>query len=110
MKEDFVLVEYEMAIAVNKITNTIDFLSRSIDSYIKILSDVQKKGIEDRMICSELSDLAERVRNKQESLEILYNELGKEVNSGIRDVETNDNFEFPSDFMTNVISLLSMFL
>lgn len=109
MKADFVLSESEVSIAVNQIMNHAEFLSQSIDTYIKILSQVQSEGIKDKLICSQLSNLATSVKEKQAGIAQVYENLANYINTEFNDVEDGDNFVFPFDFMTEVTSLLSRF-
>lgn len=109
MKADFVLAQSEISIAVNQIVNHAEFLSQSIDTYIEILSQVQGKGIKDKLICSQLSDLASSVKEKQVNIAQIYENLGKYMEAEFNDVQDGDNFIFPFDLMTEVTSLLSQF-
>lgn len=110
MKQDFILAESEISIAVNKMTNVSDFLVKSVDNYISILSDMQEKGIHDKRICAELSALAEQVKANRASIQAVSSKLGGYIRNGILNAEIYDNFSFPSDFMTEVTSLLARFL
>lgn len=109
MKTDFFLDESEISIAVNQMINHAEFLSQSIDTYIGILSQIQGNGIKDRLICSQLSDLAISVKEKQVGIAQVYENLGKYMETEFNEVQEGDNFIFPFDIMTEVTSLLSRF-
>ena len=111
MKNDFVASESEISIAVNKITNMAKVMSDSIDSYVSILSDIQTSGIKDQMICAELNAIIYLAKSYQIVISAVNEDLAsKIINPALSEVESNDNFQFPSDFMTEVTYLLSQFL
>lgn len=109
MKNDFVLSESEISIAVNKITKHAEFLAQSIDTYITILSEIQNKGIKDKLICGELSNLAADAKRNQDSIVKVYEKLNLYIKAELDEVESGDYFKFPSDFMVEITSLLSKF-
>lgn len=112
MKNDFVLSENEFSMAVNKISNMAEALSDSIDSYVSILSEVQtNNGIKDQMICAELNAIMYLAKSYQGKISSVSKKLAATIiNPVISDAEANDNFQFPSDFMTEVTYLLSQFI
>lgn len=110
MKQDFILAESEISTAVNKITNMANFLVQSVDDYIAVLSKLQTDGINDNRICAEISELAALVKSNRASVQAVSDQLAGYINVGISEAESCDNFQFPSDFMTEVTSLLSRFI
>lgn len=110
MNKDTIYDEMELSIAANNLLNYADFLSRSIESYIILINEVQENGIKDELICSKLSDLVSRVTPYKTAI---YNEVEKinsEINKAIEDVSKADNFKFPDSILKDIISLLSEFL
>lgn len=109
MKNDFIMSESEISSAVTALYQQAEFLEQSIDRYIKILSNIQNGGIRDKLICSELSNLAELATKNQDRIAQVYENLATYMNSEFNEAEGEDNFKFPSDFMTEVTSILSRF-
>ncbi len=110
MKDDFILAENEVSIAVNKISNLAAALSASIDRYIEILSDVQTKGIRDQQISGQISSIQSTARSYQGAIAELQQELIEKIlNPAIEDAETEDAFIFPSEAMAEVKHMLSKF-
>lgn len=111
MKKDFVLDEGEFSIAVHKISNLSLALSESIDNYISILSDLQTNGIKDDKICLELQEIMALAKTYQKDILAVNEKLAADIiNPEISDVEAEDCFSFPSDFMVEVTYFLSRFL
>lgn len=101
--------ELELSKAANAIVNYAGFLSRSIASYINILADVQSKGINDDLVCSKLSDLAQKLSNYDESIYETCTRISACVSRDITGIEAADNFRFPSDLTTIISALLAEF-
>jgi hypothetical protein len=102
--------EPELSAAANSIVNYADFLSRSIATYINILSDVQTKGINDVLVCAKLGDLADKLKNYDQSILDNCTKLSTYVSQDIADVEAADNFSFPGDLTSAIAALLAKFL
>jgi len=110
MRADIVCAEGELSVAANNLVEYADFLSRAMQSYIAILSDIQEKGIQDDLICSKLSSIADSLRPYLTSVEDECMDIAMDVRSYITEVARADNFKFPADITSTIGSLLAHFL
>lgn len=108
--KDVICSEAELSIAANNIVEYADFLVRSIESYVSILSEIQGDGIKDDLVCARLSEIA----NKLSPCKITISKVCEDVQSGITsymsDVSAADKFVFPSDITSTIATLVSQFL
>ena len=54
MNTDIVCAEGELSIAANNLAEYADFLSRIMEAYVDILSQIQNNGIQDDLFCLKL--------------------------------------------------------
>lgn len=109
MGKDVVCVESELAIASNQITGYADFLSRSIESYVAILKGIQERGIQDDLVCSKLSEIAQSVTPYKEYIVKTCDEIAAEIRDYVDQMTQADSFQFPRDIMLDVSTEISQF-
>ena len=68
MAKDIVCAEAELSIAANNLVEYADFLSRTMESYVAVLSEIQEKGIQDDLVCSKLSSIAQSLKPYKTSI------------------------------------------
>ena len=111
MDRDIVYDESEISIAANNALNYADFLSRCVDEYVGILSEMLKnKGIKDDNVSPRLEQLANTLAPYRIAIYECQKRIKSSVNGCINDVASADNFKFPTDVITTIINLLSKFL
>lgn len=110
--EKYVYIEEgEMSKACNQIKSYADFLSRSIEEYLKELASIQNdKVIADDLICSKLSALAEQVMPYKTSIYEECKKIDSIIQKEIQDIKTEDNFKYPAEMISTISSLLAKFL
>lgn len=101
----------EIRKAYNNISNYIDFLDRMYTEYTKVISDLVKQGIKSAEISSALADINDEVSsytgpNEGLCLIMLKNAIEQYFNA----ISNVDDMVYPSNYMDEVRSLLSMFL
>lgn len=109
---DFILSEAEVRLAINKLTRVAWELSCSIDTYVGIINDMQaREGIKSERIEAQLEDIKSYVKLNQKDIALLQEDIVKKVlEPALHSVEQADNFQFPTDWFTNVTSFLSQFV
>ena len=105
MDEGFVIDEYELSEAINRIIQTIDTLDEAIDSCAKELSNAIKIGITDSVISVEISELEQKISGNKPTLTELKETIENLKIELLNDVETNDNFVFPISAIDGWFSL-----
>ncbi|WP_040214962.1 hypothetical protein [Clostridium polynesiense] len=110
MRVDIICAEDEMSMAANNIMGYADFLSRSIESYIAILAEVQEKGIKDDLVSSRLSAIASSLMPVKTSIFNECQAIAVDIKDNIAGVEAVDNFNFPADLTSKLSSLVAQFL
>lgn len=110
MAGDIVCAEAELSIAANNLAEYADFLSRSIESYIAVLSEIQEKGIKDDLVCAKLSSIAQSLTPYKTSITDECEEIAADVKEYITGISNADNFKFPSDITSTISSLVAQFL
>lgn len=110
MKTDIVSAEVELSVAVNQIERYADFLAESIQSYIRILSQLQENGIHDDMVCARLSEIAFAVHPAIQDLTDQSDMIRSRISAFISEVEKVDNFAFPSGIVSMLKSLLAQLI
>lgn len=110
MEKDVVCVESELSIAHNKIVEYGNFLSEAIESYVAILAEVQERGIQDDLVCSKLSEVAQSVTPYKTYIVETCNEIADEIRDYVDQMTQVDGFKFPDDIMSDVASAISQFL
>lgn len=96
MKNDFILDEDELSIASNRLINLSEEMITSIQTYIQIITKIQKEqGIKDTLISQELSEIIALVQSYLPYIQAVAEELKPKIlEPKIVDAETYDNFEF----------------
>lgn len=110
VNKDIVCDESELSIAANNIAEYADFLSRSMVAYVAILSEIQEKGIQDDLVCSKLSSIAESLEPYKLNIKDVCDFILADVNDYIAGVSNVDNFRFPTDITSTITSLVAKFL
>ena len=110
MNIDIVCAESELSIAANNLVEYADFLVRTIEAYISVLSEIQEKGIQDDLVCSKLSSIAQSLEPYKISIMEECEDIAGEVRDYIQGVATADNFRFPVDITSTISSLVAKFL
>lgn len=110
MKRDIVCAESELSIAANNIIEYADFLSRTMEVYIAILAEIQEKGIQDDLVCSKLSAIAQSLAPYKKSVDSECRALGDDVKDYIAGIAQADNFRFPTDITSTIGALVTKFL
>lgn len=110
MKTDIVCAEAELSIAVNNIVEYADFLSRTIEAYISVLAEIQEKGVQDELVCSKLSAIAQSLKPYKISVKEECDNFAADVRKYITEVSDADNFKFPMDITSTITSIVSRFI
>lgn len=111
MDRDIVYDESEMSIVANNAMNYADFLSRCIDEYVGILSEMLKnKGIKDDNVSPRMEQLVATMAPYRIAIYECQKRIKSSVNGSINDIANADNFMFPTDAVTTIINLLAKFL
>lgn len=110
MKVDIVCAEGELSIAANKLVEYADFLSRTMESYVAVLAEIQEKGIQDDLVCSKLSSIARSLNPYKTSIKDECDDIAGDVRAYITGVAQVDNFNFPTDITSSIASLVAQFL
>lgn len=110
MGKDIVYDESELSVAVNHITNHVDFLSRCIEKYIELLHNLQNKGMQTEQICSEIEALIAAVEPYKTNIYDIGQSVVSKINSSMGEIGTADDFRFPGDITSAVSALLAQFL
>ena len=110
MAKDIVCAEAELSIAANNLVEYADFLSRTMESYVAVLSEIQEKGIQDDLVCSKLSSIAQSLKPYKTSINGECEEIADDVRVYIAGISRADNFKFPTDITSTIVSLVAQFL
>lgn len=111
MDHSVVVNSSEISTAYSHIKKYVDFLTRQLESYIKILSDIQKNAINDQIIASELSAIANEVKPQIMALDhLINNSIFTTLNREVAEIASADDFSYPNALIAQVSSLLAMFL
>ncbi len=110
MAKDIVCAECELSIAANNIVEYGDFLARTIETYISVLTEIQEKGIKDELVCSKISSIVQLLKPYQTSILDVCEAIAFDVKDYIEEVEQADKFIFPSDITMTISSIVSRFL
>lgn len=110
MARDIVCAEAELSIAANNLVEYADFLSRTIESYIDVLYKIQTRGIRDDLVCSELSSIAQMIEPCKAEIKEVCDEISADVREYIVGIARADNFTFPGEITSKIISLVTQFL
>lgn len=110
MSTDIICAEGELSKAVNQIGEYSDFLVRTIRAYKKIVEEIQNQGIQDELINKKLAEMMVLL-NPLEHLLITENSfISIKIGKYITSIEQADQFIFPADVTSSVMSILSYFL
>ena len=110
MAKDIVCAEAERSIAANNLVEYADFLSRTMESYVAVLSEIQEKGIQDDLVCSKLSSIAQSLKPYKTSIKDECEDVASDVKDYIAGISKADNFRFPTDITSTIASLVAQFL
>ena len=109
MGKDIIYDENELAIAVNSIMGYADFLARCIEEYVGLLNELQNKGIQDELVCSEITGLIATIEPYKTSIYDTCESVAGKINKSMGEVETADSFRFPNDIISAISTLLARF-
>lgn len=110
MNVDIVCAEGELSIAANSLVEYADFLSRTMEAYVSVLSEIQEKGIQDDLVCSKLSSIAQSLQPYKTLIKDECEDVAADVRDYIAGVSRADNFSFPTDITSTIASLVAQFL
>lgn len=110
MAKDIVCAEEELSIVANNLVEYADFLSRTMESYVTVLSEIQEKGIQDDLVCSKLSLIAQSLKPYKTSIKDECEDIAANVRGYIVEITRVDNFKFPTDITSTIASLVAQFL
>lgn len=110
MRTDIVCAEAELSVAANNIVEYADFLSRTIESYISVLSDIQEKGIQDDLVCAKLSSIAHSLQPYKTSIKEECEDIATDTRDYITGIARADNFRFPTDITSTIATLVAQLL
>ena len=105
VKKDLIVVESEMAVAVNKIKILSESLTASISEYKQIMTEVSEKGIIDTKIDKEINDIADLAVTYEDAIGNVDAKLQELINDFETSVEDNKDFVYPRGFMDFVKDL-----
>lgn len=101
----------EIKVACNKIESYLDFLVRQMETYMKVLSEVQKNGICDDLISARLSEIAASVKECARTLNYIYGDyIQMTANREISEIRAADTFQFPNELLARISSILAIFI
>lgn len=110
MAKDIVCAEAELSIVANNLVEYADFLSRTMEKYVAVLSEIQEKGIQDDLVCSNLSSIAQSLKPYKTSIKDECEDVAADVKDYISGISRADNFKFPTDITSTIASLVARFL
>ncbi len=110
MAKDIVCAEAELSIATNNLIEYADFLSRTIESYIAVLSEIQEKGLQDDLVCSKLSSIEQSLKPYKTSIKYECENVATDVRDYVAEISRADNFRFPTDITSTIVSIIEQFL
>ncbi len=110
MNTDIVCAEGELSIAANNLAEYADFLSRIMEAYVDILSQIQNNGIQDDLVCLKLSSIAQSLNPYKTSIKDECEDITADIRNYIDEVSRVDNFRFPTDLTSTIASLVAQFL
>lgn len=106
-----VCAEDEISSAANKIINYADYLERQMMYYLKVMAWVQEEGIQDELICGELSDLAEEVRDNIVAVATAVSpELSTIISQEVSEIESADRLSYPASLLDEITAVFGQFL
>ena len=107
MRTDIVSAEVELTVAANQIARYADFLAESIQAYVKILIQLQERGIQDDLVCAKLSDIAIKVAPAIKKLDNEGTEIRITIANYISEVEKAEKIAFPTGIVDIIRSLFA---
>lgn len=110
MAKDVVCAEAELSIAANNLVEYADFLCRTMETYIAVLSEIQERGIQDDLVCSKLSAIALALKPYKTSIKDECEEVAIDVNAYMAGIASADCFQFPTGITATIDSLVAQFL
>lgn len=110
MSRELVCADGELSAALNKTERYIEFLDDCIREYNKIISDTAGIGIDDVLVCAELTRLSGQVSVIKRELDAVLPDIAEAVGREIRDIEDADNFTYPDISFRDIMSTLAGFL
>lgn len=110
MSRELVCADGELSAALNKTERYIEFLDDCIREYNKIISDTAGIGIDDVLVCTELTRLSGQVSLIKRELDAVLPDIAEAVGREIRDIEDADNFTYPDISFGDIMSTLAGFL
>ena len=110
MAKDVVCAEAELSIAANNLVEYADFLCRTMEAYIAVLSEIQERGIQDDLVCSKPSAIALALKPYKTSIKDECEEVAIDVNAYMAGIASADCFQFPTGITATIDSLVAQFL
>ena len=110
MAKDVVCAEAELSIAANNLVEYADFLCRTMEAYIAVLSEIQERGIQDDLVCSKLSAIVLALKPYKTSIKDECEEVAIDVNAYMAGIASADCFQFPTGITATIDSLVAQFL
>lgn len=107
MDKNIVYSEAELSMASNKITDYIDFLKKTLDEYIEIISDINKDGVQGSVACKELSSIALSLELLLVQKAFVDTKVSHQVKKHMEEVADADKFKFPHDMITGLSGMLN---
>ena len=81
-----------------------------MESYVAVLSEIQGKGIQDDLVCSKLSSIAQSLKPYKTVIKDECEDIAADVKNYITEISKADNFKFPTDITSTIASLVAQFL
>lgn len=109
MVKDIICAEAELSIAANNLVEYADFLSRTMESYVAVLAEIQERGIQNDLVCSKLSSIAQYLNPYKTRIKDECDRVAGDVSDYFASVAEVDNFKFPTDITSIVAPLVDQF-
>lgn len=91
MAKDVIIYPGEISTALSEIENHIDTLSANLLRYKRVLSDIQKHGIQDELIRGKIGNIAILIESYITQLADISDEIKKSGNAGVSKIKSVDD-------------------
>ncbi len=111
MAKDVVIYPGEIITALSEIENHIDTLAANLLQYKRVLSDIQKNGIQDELIRGKIGNISILIESYINQLMDISNEIKKNGNRGVNKIKSVDDsydVSFIKTKLSEIERLISM--
>lgn len=103
MAKDVVIYPGEITTALSEMENHIDTLSANLLKYKRVLSDIQKNGVQDELIRGKIGNVSILIEGYIKQLADISDEIKMNGNSGVNKIKSIDD-SYDVSFITTKLS------